>query len=408
MVLAVKVPPDLISGEVDAGFGKLADVFRRTMVSGQEIGAAVAVYRDGVKVVDLWGGYRDGISKAPWQEDTVVTVCSTSKGVSSLSVAVAASQGLISYDAKVAEYWPEFAQAGKDGATVRELLSHQVGLPVLDHPLTLDDLVEPGRMSAKLAVQTPAWPPGERHGYHAVTLGWYESELIRHADPAGRSLGRFFAEEVAAPLGLDFYIGLPDSVDRDRVAHLHTWTRYEALLHLNTMPPRFVLGLLNPRSLSARAFATPGIREFDDMNREETQTVEMPAANGIGTARAIAALYGCAATGGTEIGLARSVLDSLINPAAQPTRGMRDKVLHVDTQFSLGFMKPFPTFTFGSSDKAFGTPGAGGSFGMADPDTGVGFAYVTNRYGFHLWSDPRELALRQVLFREILGARSQT
>lgn len=284
MVLSVKVPPDLIAGEVDEGFGKVADVFRRTMSSGREIGAAVSVYRGGVKVVDLWGGYRDGVSGAPWERDTMVTVCSTSKGVSSLAVAVAASRGLISYDTKVAEYWPEFEQAGKGSVTVRELLSHQAGLPVLDQALTLADLVQPGRLSAKIAAQTPAWPVGERHGYHAVTLGWYESELIRHADPDGRTLGRFFAEEVAAPLGLDFHIGLPDSVDRDRVARLHTWTRYEAMLHLNTMPPRFVLGLLNPRSLAARAFTTPGVREFDDLNREETRTVEMPAANGIGTA----------------------------------------------------------------------------------------------------------------------------
>ncbi|MFF0637658.1 serine hydrolase domain-containing protein [Nocardia sp. NPDC004151] len=408
MVLSVKVPPELISGEVDEGFGKVADVFRRTMCSGREIGAAVSVYQGGVKVVDLWGGYRDGVSEAPWERDTMVTVCSTSKGVSSLAVAVAASRGLISYDTKVAEYWPEFGQAGKGSVTVRALLSHQAGLPVLDRALTLADLIDPGRLSAKIAAQAPAWPVGERHGYHAVTLGWYESELIRHADPDGRTLGRYFAEEVAAPLGLDFHIGLPDSVDRDRVARLHAWSRYEAMLHLNTMPPRFVLGLLNPRSLAARAFTTPGVREFDDLNHEETRTVEMPAANGIGTARAIAALYGCAATGGAEIGLAPDILDALINPAAPPVKGLRDQVLYCDSQFSLGFMKPFPTFTFGSSDRAFGTPGAGGSFGMADPDTGIGFAYVTNRYGFHLWSDPRELALRQALFREVLGGRSQS
>ena len=408
MVMRVKVSPDSIAGDVDEGYGKLADVFRRNMTSGQEIGAAVAVYRDGKKVVNLWGGYRNGMTKAPWQEDTAVTVFSTTKGVSSLAVAVAASQGLISYDAKVADHWPEFAQAGKDSITVRQLLSHQAGLPVLDRPLTLDDLADPAKMSAKIAAQAPAWTPGEWHGYHAVSLGWYESELIRYADPAGRSLGRYFAEEVATPLGLDFYIGLPASVDRSRVAHLHGWSTPEALLHLNTMPAGLVLGLLNPFSLTRRAFAIPGLRELADLNRDELRTVEIPASNGTGTAQSVAKLYGSAATGGAEIGMTPAALSALIDAAIPPTRGLRDKVLHIDTVFSSGFMKPFPKFKFGSSDKAFGTPGTGGSFGMADPDTGIGFAYVMNRLGFHVPSDPRELALRHALFHDILGARPQT
>jgi CubicO group peptidase (beta-lactamase class C family) len=408
MVLRVKVSLATIAGDVDEGYGKLADVFRRNMTSGQEIGAAVAVYRDGAKVVDLWGGYLNGITKAPWQEDTLVTVFSTTKGISSLAVAVAASRGLISYDTKVADYWPEFAQAGKDSVTVRQLVSHQAGLPVIDEPLTLDDLAEPAKMSAKIAAQPPAWTPGERHGYHGISLGWYESELIRHADPAARTLGRYFAEEIATPLGLDFYIGLPASVDRSRIAHVHGWSRAEALLHLNTMPSGFVIGLLNPFSLTGRAFITPGARVLADLNRDELRSVEMPAMNGTGTARSVAKLYGCVATGGAEIGITPDTLGCLINPAVPPTKGLRDKVLHVNTLFSLGFIKPFPKFKFGSSDKAFGTPGAGGSFGIADPDTGIGFGYVMNRCGFHLWSDPRELALRHSLFHDILGARPQT
>ena len=230
MVMKVKVSPDSIGGDVDEGYGKLVDVFRRNMTSGEEIGAAVAVYRDGVKVVDLWGGFRDGNTKAPWQEDTLVMMMSTTKGVSSLAVAVAASRGLISYEAKVADYWPEFAQAGKGTVTVRQLLSHQAGLPAITPPLTLGDVADPAKMSAKIAAQAPAWTPGTRHGYHTITLGYYESELIRHADPAGRTLGQFFAEEIARPLGLDFYIGLPASVNRDRVAHLHCWSRAEMLL----------------------------------------------------------------------------------------------------------------------------------------------------------------------------------
>ena len=174
------------------------------------------------------------------------------------------------------------------------------------------------------------------------------------------------------------------------------------------MPPGFVVGLLNPFSLTGRAFNTPGARELVDHNRDELRAVEMPASNGIGTARSVAKLYGCVATGGSEIGMTPGALDALITAAVPPVRGLRDKVLHVDTVFSLGFMKPFPKFVFGSSRKAFGTPGAGGSFGMADPDTGIGFGYVMNRMGFHVWSDPREVALRHALFHDILGARPQT
>jgi CubicO group peptidase (beta-lactamase class C family) len=408
MVMRVKVSPDAIAGDADEGYGKLADTFRRNMTSGQEIGAAVAVYRDGKKVVDLWGGYRNGITKAPWQEDTLVTMMSTTKGMSSLAVAVAASQGLISYDAKVADYWPEFAQAGKESVTVRQLLSHQAGLPVIDQPLTLDDLANPAKMSTKIAAQSPAWTPGTRHGYHTVTLGWYESELIRHVDPAGRTLGRFFADEIARPFGLDFYIGLPASVNRDRVAQLHCWTRPEMLLHLHTMPPRFVAAVFNPRSLSARSVQIPGMSVLDDFNREALREVEMPSSNGTGTARSVAKLYSSAATGGADIGLSPSIFETIAKPAIPPTNGVRDKVLQADTAFSLGFMRPAPKFVFGSSEKAFGTPGLGGSFGFADPETGTGFAYAMNRLGFHFVSDPRELALRQSLFHDILGARSQT
>jgi CubicO group peptidase (beta-lactamase class C family) len=338
-----------------------------------------------------------------------VNVFSTTKGVASLAVAVAASRGLISYDAKVADYWPEFAQAGKHAITVRQLLSHQAGLSAIEPPLTLQDVVDPARMSVKLAAQPSTWTPGTRHGYHAVTLGWYEGELIRRTDPAGRSLGQFFAEEIARPLGLDFYIGLPAWVKRTRIAHLHAASKLATLLHLDTMPPRFVAALFNPFSLTARSAAiVRGIKDLDEFNREELRVVEMPAVNGTGTGRAIAKLYGSAATGGSEIGLTASTLDALGRPAIPPTGGVRDKVLHVDTTFSLGFSKPSSFAVFGSSGSAFGTPGAGGSFGFADPDTGVGYGYVMNKMGFHMFSDPRELGLRNALFHGVLGARPQT
>jgi len=410
MVLKVTVSPNLIGGDVDEGYGKVADAFRANFASGREVGAAMAVYRNGVKVVDLWGGYRDGIAKAPWQRDTMVNMFSTTKGIAALAVAVAVSRGLFGYDDKVVDHWPEFAQAGKADVTVRQLLGHQAGLCVLKPAPTVQDVGDPARLSAMLAAQKPAWQPGTRHGYHAITLGWYKSELIRRTDPAGRTLGRFLSDEIAKPLRLDLHIGLPNSVGRDRLAHLHHWSRTESLMHLNVMPASLVAASLNPVGLLARAGSLPrGVKPWDgDYNRDDVRGIEIPSANGIGTAAAIAQLYGAAATGDAVLGLTQPVLDELTAFPTPPSRGVRDKVLHVDLVYGLGVSKPVPLCTFGSSDKAFGTPGFGGSFGFADPDTGVGFGYVMNRLGFHLCSDPRELAVRQALFRDVLGARPQT
>ncbi len=409
MVFKIDVPAALVQGDVDEGYGPIVDAFRRNFAEGREVGAACAVYRDGVKVVDLWGGYRNGLTRAPWQEDTLVPVYSTTKGVASLAVALAHSRGQLSYDQRVATYWPEFAAAGKGDVTVRQLLSHQAGLPAIDRPLSLADLADPAVLSAALADQRPAWAPGTRHGYHGQSLGYYESELIRRVDPQRRSLGRYFAEEIAAPLDAEFHIGLPSTVDPDRIAHIHGFTSAEMLLHVGEMPLPFVLAFSNPRSLSARAFGNPQVlSKVEAFNRPDVRALEIPAANGIGEVRSIAKLYGDAATGGKALGLSAGTMEALTRAAQPPREGLRDQVLRVDTTYSLGYMKPFPRFRFGSSaGTAFGTMGLGGSFAFADPDTGVGFAYAMNRCGFHLWDDPREVALRDALFSTVLGEAPQ-
>jgi CubicO group peptidase (beta-lactamase class C family) len=222
------------------------------------------------------GGYRNGITQAPWEHDTVVIVFSTTKGVAALAVALVVFRGYLSYDARVADYWPEFAQSGKDSVTVRQLLSYQAGLAVVSPPLTMGDFVDPSKVSARLAAQAPAWTPGTRHGYHPWMLGPYLTELIRRTDPAGRTLGRFFAEEIAEPLGLDLYIGLPASVDRDRVAHLHAWSVAQMLFHLHTLPPRFALAMMNPRSLTARSGKPPGVKVLDEFNRKSCESLRCP------------------------------------------------------------------------------------------------------------------------------------
>lgn len=409
MVYKVDVPARMVGGDVDEGYGTVADAFRDNFAERHEIGAACVVYHGGRKVVDLWGGYRDGLSRVPWEADTMVPVFSTSKGVAAVTLAVLHARGLLDHDERVAAYWPEFAAAGKGDVTVRQLLAHQAGLAVIDRPLDLSDLTGSRTLATALAEQRPAWAPGTRHGYHGQSLGWYESELISRVDPGKRRIGRFFADEVAAPLGLDFHLGMPQDADRDRVARIHGFRSWEMMLHLREMPASFVRAFANPRSLTARAFGNPRLLgTVENFNRPDVQTAEIPAVNGVGQVRSIAKLYGEVATGGAALGLTDASLNALRNAATPPTDGLFDEVLRVETRFSLGFVKPFPAFRFGSaSDRAFGTMGLGGSFAFADPDTGTGFAYAMNRTGFRLWDDPREVALREALFARVLGERPQ-
>ena len=407
-MVKVQVPSELIHGGVEQGYGPVADAFRRNFAERGEIGAAVAVYRDGQKVVDLWGGYRDGVERAPWERDTLVNVFSTTKGIASMAIAVAHSWALLDYDAPVATYWPEFATNGKQHVTVRQLLSHQAGLPAIDRPLDLDMLADLDLLANALAEQAPAWDPGTRHGYHAVTLGWYEGELLRRVDPGRRSLGRFFADEIATPLGIEFYIGVPDELEMSRFATIHGYHRAEMLLHLHELPPRFVLAMLNPKSLTARTVGNPkALGVPANYNRRDVRRLEIPAGNGNGHARSIAAAYGDLATGGETLGLTPQTLAALTEPAHPPTKGLHDQVLHIETAYSLGYLKPFSRSRFGTSaGKAFGT-GGGGSFGFADLDAGIGFGYVMNRFGFHMFDDPREVALRHALYHDVLDEAPQ-
>src|ERR671933_353014 len=217
---AAATVPAVVHGEVAPGFEPVRAEFERNLARRRELGAACAAYENGRKVVDLWGGIRDARSGAPWEEDTLVVCYSTSKGLAAMTLALAHSRGWLDYDEHVAAYWPEFAQAGKGGVTVRQLLGHEAGLPVIDERLRTSTLKDFDRLAAAIARQRPLWPPGERHGYHGISLGWYEGELLRRVDPERRSLGRFFAEEIARPLGLDFHFGVPDGVPHERVATL--------------------------------------------------------------------------------------------------------------------------------------------------------------------------------------------
>lgn len=385
-------------GDVDDGYGAVADEFRRNFRERKELGAACAVVRDGEIAVDLWGGHCDKKRTKPWQRDTLVTVWSTTKGMSATAMAAAHSRGLFDLEARVAEYWPEFAQAGKQAITVRQLLEHEAGLAVIDQPLDLDTVGDPDRLGAVLAAQRPSWTPGSARGYHAQSLGWYQSQLLRRVDPDGRTIGRYFADEVAAPLGVEFHIGLPPSVSRDRVATFVGGSKAGMALHFREVPWPVLRRMLNPRSPTFKAFTNPrALTKLPDINTPGLLEIELPSVNGTGTARALATVYGDLATGGKQLGLAPETVAELERPATPAP----DLIFGIESAFRFGFMKPFPILSFGTSARAFGHTGSGGSFAYADPDAGLGYAYVMNRNGYGLPTDPREVALRGALQRAI-------
>lgn len=384
----------LIHGTVSKGYEAVRDAFVENFARRSELGGACCVYRHGEKVVDLWGGIRDERTGAPWEEDTMVLVHSTTKGLSAMCLALAHSRGWLDYEERVCAYWPEFAQSGKDKITLRQLLAHQAGLHAFDEPVDAGVIADLDRMAGVMARQRPMWPPGERQAYHAISLGFYQNEIMRRVDPQRRTIGRFFQEEIASPLGLDFYIRLPEAMADERLARLEAPGLISRLLGL---PIRLQLDALNPRSHLHRSLVSnPGTALSFDEKRIYTRNLEVPSGGGVGTARAIARAYGSFATGGQQIGLRAETLQLLTAPARPSARGFYDECLRGEVRFLLGFMKPSPVWPFGH-EGAFGAPGAGGSLGYADPQAGIGYAYVTNRMGTSLTGDPRDVALRSAL-----------
>ena len=390
----------VIERRVLPGFEPVQKEFERNFTHRGELGAACAIYHMGRRVVDLWGGVRDERTRAPWEADTLTQVFSMTKGMAALAIAVAHSRGLLDYDEKIAAYWPEFAQQGKETITLRQLLDHRAGLSAIDDPLDLETLRNHERLDAILARQKPARSPGSKRGYHMWTQGWYLSALMRRVDPEHRSLGQFFQDEVAQPLDLEFYMGLPTSVPEERVATLKTVNKLSVLLNLDKVP--YLKSVLNPlrsNSVTYRTVMNPRIlTDHSNYNKPELRALEAPSANGIGQARSMAKAYSVFATGGAELGIRGDAIDALTAPAVESPQGWRDEVLLVDTSYSLGFVKPFHACQFGASDKAFGCAGAGVGFAFADPDAQVGFAYASNKMSFYGQDDPREKAVRDAFY----------
>jgi CubicO group peptidase (beta-lactamase class C family) len=399
-----------VHGDAEQGFGPVVDQFRRNFERYHEVGAALAVYRDGKPLVDVWAGLRDRKKNLPWRRDTMVPVFSTTKGMSALALAVAVSQGILSYDEKVSAYWPEFAQDGKADVTVRQLIDHQAGLAAIDAPLRVRHLGDIDALAPLLAQQKPRWRPGTRHGYHPITLGLYQNELLRRADPGGRTVGQFLAQELATPLDIDFHIGLPAEVEMDRVAVLEPSSPEVIARNVRDVPWRVGLDfaaarMLGRKTLAVQALVNPNIGSPVRASRREFLSVELPSSNGVGTARAIARAYSLAVSDAPEAHtFAPQVRAELAEPAAR-TVPDADLVLHIDSRYHLGFRKPTPQFFFGSrpattgeQGRAFGTTGLGGSMGFADPQTGIGFAYVMNRLGVAILDEPRNRRIRDALF----------
>jgi len=377
-----------VQGTVAAGFEPVADAFRANFsdprFQPRDLGAAVSLYAEGEEVVNLWAGTANAKTGAPWTDDTLALVFSTTKGATAIAVAMLAEAGKLSYDEPVATYWPEFAAAGKSSITLRQLMSHQAGLIFAEPALSLGEILAVTPVVEALAAQAPLWEPGTAHGYHALTYGWLAGEVVRRVD--GRSLGRFFADEVAGPLGLDFWIGLPAS-EEPRVARLKGAPRPEG------DDLTLMMKIAGPGTNGGRALSMDGALAISGgtmpFNTREVHASEMPAANGITNARSIARMY--AATIG-EIDGVRLVNDATVKTMAAEQVNGDDLTLVLPTRFGLGFMlnaEYLPLY----SDNSFGHYGAGGSLGFADPGAGIGFGYVMNQMGGGIAGDPRAVSL---------------
>ncbi|WP_322734528.1 serine hydrolase domain-containing protein [Streptomyces ferrugineus] len=375
----------------------MRDAFTANFVERGDRGAAVAVHRAGELVVDLWGGTADADAPAgegrPWTRDTVQVLRSATKGVAATVVLLLADRGLIDLDAPVSDHWPEFAAAGKERITTRQLLSHQAGLAALDHALDRARAGDQITGASAVAAQHPLWEPGTSHGYHAQTFSWLLGELVRRVD--GRSLGTVLAEDLTDLLGLDVWIGLP-------AEHHHRVGRVAAAASphvsggaLRTRPRASVAAAYSDAdSLTRRAFAT--VTPSPDENDPAWWSAELPASNGIATARGLAGFYAALAAG-------RILTRRTLAQARRLHTAGADQVLLSRTRFGLGFMLHGPASPM-TSPMAFGHPGRGGTLAFTDPDLGVSFAYVTNTLQPNVTSDPRAQALlhalRQVLVRQ--------
>ncbi|WP_309113058.1 serine hydrolase domain-containing protein [Saccharothrix sp.] len=403
------------SEHVEQGWGKVADVFRANFANDGEVGAAVSVYAGGRPVVNLFDGLADREAGKPWRDDTIVQVASTTKGATAICAHVLVERGELDLDAPVTRYWPEFGANGKQDVPVRWLLSHQVGLPIVDGPLTFEDACAWDPVIRALEAQKPLWEPGTEHVYHSMTYGFLVGEIVRRV--TGKTLGTFYADEIAAPLGLRAWIGLPEH-EEPQVATLHYAAPFSVeellagMIKATGLDADTVAAWVNAvwgaDSVQARAGELGGALDNSTayFTTRAWRAAEFPAANMVADAHSIARMY--AATVSEVDGV------RLLNPdtVARMTEVRTDKTrmhglpdgldIPADRSFnmSLGFWRACPPMPM-AGPGSFGHPGSGGSIGFGDPDAGIGFAYVTNLWNFRA-DDPRAADLATAV-RSCLG-----
>jgi CubicO group peptidase (beta-lactamase class C family) len=395
-----------IGGHCDPRFRAVHEEFERNFRERGEVGASVCVTLEGEPVVDLWGGLADRHAAAPWDRNTLVLVWSCTKGATALCAHVLHARGLLGYDAPVAHYWPEFAQAGKEAVTVRMLLDHQAGLPAVRQPLPPGALYDWQYMTDVLAAEAPFWPPGTRLGYHAVTFGHLVGEVVRRV--SGKPIEAFFRDEIAGPLGLDFHIGLPEE-DEGRVA---------PTIRADPPPrgePRSLFleaAFADRQSIPSLVVLNTGRRPGDQDSREAHRAV-LPERGGITNARGLAGLYVPLALGGASRGVHLVDEETLSEMGAVHSAVAVDATLLIGTRFALGFWKssdnrrgpPGAREGMILSEAAFGHPGMGGSLGFADPAARMSFGYAMNKQGRGVCLNERGQSLVDATYRS-LGYRT--
>jgi CubicO group peptidase (beta-lactamase class C family) len=384
-------PAITVHGDVEPRFTRVRDAFAENFARRGDVGAACCVYHRGRPVVDVWAGLADRERGTPWTRDTIQIVFSTTKGMAALCVLRLIERGRLDLDAPIASYWPEFAANGKAAIPVRWALCHKSGLANVEGTFTLEEVLAWDPVVRAIAAQRPNWEPGTRHGYHARSYGWLTGELVRRV--TGKTLGRMFAEEIATPLGLEFWIGLPEE-EEPRVATLIPAPEPE-----DPAVRELIARHLSPETLLGRVISGPSnLFAYDTRwNRRALHAAEMPSSNGIGTARAIARTYAAIAHPIDGVRLLRPETVALAR--TEQAEGP-DAVLGLPTRFGVGFMLP-PTLSLAAAPTAFGHPGAGGSLGFADPENELGFGYVMNQMALGTIGDQRAHRLVEAVYASL-------
>jgi len=388
-----------VSGKCDPKFERVREEFERNFKEREEVGASVCVTLEGETVVDLWGGTADLDTGEPWKEDTVSVVFSSTKGATALCAHILASRGLLDIDAPVVEYWPEFGRAGKENITVKMLLNHQAGLPHVRKPLHQGAYYDWDIMVHALEEQEPFWEPGTRHGYEFVVFGWLVGEVVKRI--SGKSLGRFFQDQVAKPLAIDFWIGLPEEIE-PRVSKI---IMFDFKQMMDT--PFMRAALADTNSIQGLAlFNDGGTLTVDGVDSRAIHAAEIGGAGGITNARGLAGMYAPIACGGSLKGVNLVDGDTLARMSAVSSSTGQDMTLLIPIRFSLGFIKshdnrrqpPGMQDSVILSEDAFGHPGAGGSIGFADPRERMSFGYMMNKMGPGLGLNPRGQSLVDAVY----------